>query len=203
MKGKVSAGLMMYRFRRGHLEGFLGHPGGPYFRRRDLGVWGIPKGKVEEGEQLIETAVREFGEETGISLDGVKPERDFIPLEMVRLQSGKQVHAWAFRGNHPDDQPIQSILYSIEWPPRSGREIEVPELDTGRFFPIWTARKKITPSQLPFLDRLEEKVKDQLWSNRTPWNPSKKMNNFKPKSPSSTEKDSLPLSGNRNEERTK
>ncbi|MBP9483609.1 MAG: NUDIX domain-containing protein [Negativicutes bacterium] len=203
MKGKVSAGLMMYRFRRGHLEVFLGHPGGPYFRRRDLGVWGIPKGKVEEGEQLIETAVREFGEETGISLDGVKPERDFIPLEMVRLQSGKQVHAWAFRGNHPDDQPIQSILYSIEWPPRSGREIEVPELDTGRFFPIWTARKKITPSQLPFLDRLEEKVKDQLWSNRTPWNPSKKMNNFKPKSPSSTEKDSLPLSGNRNEERTK
>ena len=176
MKGKVSAGLMMYRFRRGHLEVFLGHPGGPYFRRRDLGVWGIPKGKVEEGEQLIETAVREFGEETGISLDGVKPERDFIPLEMVRLQSGKQVHAWAFRGNHPDDQPIQSILYSIEWPPRSGREIEVPELDTGRFFPIWTARKKITPSQLPFLDRLEEKVKDQLWSNRTPWNPSKKMN---------------------------
>ena len=203
MKGKVSAGLMMYRFRRGHLEVFLGHPGGPYFRRRDLGVWGIPKGKVEEGEQLIETAVREFGEETGISLDGVKPERDFIPLEMVRLQSGKQVHAWAFRGNHPDDQPIQSILYSIEWPPRSGREIEVPELDTGRFFPIWTARKKITPSQLPFLDRLEEKVKDQLWSNRTPWNPSKKMNNFKPKSPSSTEKDSLPLSGNRNEEGTK
>ena len=203
MKGKVSAGLMMYRFRRGHLEVFLGHPGGPYFRRRDLGVWGTPKGKVEEGEQLIETAVREFGEETGISLDGVKPERDFIPLEMVRLQSGKQVHAWAFRGNHPDDQPIQSILYSIEWPPRSGREIEVPELDTGRFFPIWTARKKITPSQLPFLDRLEEKVKDQLWSNRTPWNPSKKMNNFKPKSPSSTEKDSLPLSGNRNEERTK
>ena len=203
MKGKVSAGLMMYRFRRGHLEVFLGHPGGPYFRRRDLGVWGIPKGKVEEGEQLIETAVREFGEETGISLDGVKPERDFIPLEMVRLQSGKQVHAWAFRGNHPDDQPIQSILYSIEWPPRSGREIEVPELDTGRFFPIWTARKKITPSQLPFLDRLEEKVKDQLWSNRTPWNPSKKINNFKPKSPSSTEKDSLPLSGNRNEERTK
>ena len=203
MKGKVSAGLMMYRFRRGHLEVFLGHPGGPYFRRRDLGVWGIPKGKVEEGEQLIETAVREFGEETGISLDGVKPERDFIPLEMVRLQSGKQVHAWAFRGNHPDDQPIQSILYLIEWPPRSGREIEVPELDTGRFFPIWTARKKITPSQLPFLDRLEEKVKDQLWSNRTPWNPSKKMNNFKPKSPSSTEKDSLPLSGNRNEERTK
>ena len=203
MKGKVSAGLMMYRFRRGHLEVFLGHPGGPYFRRRDLGVWGIPKGKVEEGEQLIETAVREFGEETGISLDGVKPERDFIPLEMVRLQSGKQVHAWAFRGNHPDDQPIQSILYSIEWPPRSGREIEVPELDTGRFFPIWTARKKITPSQLPFLDRLEEKVKDQLWSNRTPWNSSKKMNNFKPKSPSSTEKDSLPLSGNRNEERTK
>ena len=203
MKGKVSAGLMMYRFRRGHLEVFLGHPGGPYFRRRDLGVWGIPKGKVEEGEQLIETAVREFGEETGISLDGVKPDRDFIPLEMVRLQSGKQVHAWAFRGNHPDDQPIQSILYSIEWPPRSGREIEVPELDTGRFFPIWTARKKITPSQLPFLDRLEEKVKDQLWSNRTPWNPSKKINNFKPKSPSSTEKDSLPLSGNRNEERTK
>ena len=202
MKGKVSAGLMMYRFRRGHLEVFLGHPGGPYFRRRDLGVWGIPKGKVEEGEQLIETAVREFGEETGISLDGVKPERDFIPLEMVRLQSGKQVHAWAFRGNHPDDQPIQSILYSIEWPPRSGREIEVPELDTGRFFPIWTARKKITPSQLPFLDRLEEKVKDQLWSNRTPWNPSKKMNKFKPKSPSSTEKDSLPLSGNRIEERT-
>ena len=203
MKGKVSAGLMMYRFRRGHLEVFLGHPGGPYFRRRDLGVWGIPKGKVEEGEQLIETAVREFGEETGISLDGVKPERDFIPLEMVRLQSGKQVHAWAFRGNHPDDQPIQSILYSIEWPPRSGREIEVPELDTGRFFPIWTARKKITPSQLPFLDRLEEKVKDQLWSNRTPWNPSKKMNNFKPKSPSSTEKDSLPLSENRNEEGAK
>lgn len=203
MKGKVSAGLMMYRFRRGHLEVFLGHPGGPYFRRRDLGVWGIPKGKVEEGEQLIETAVREFGEETGISLDGVRPERDFIPLEVVRLQSGKQVHAWAFRGNHPDDQPIQSILYSIEWPPRSGREIEVPELDTGRFFPIWTARKKITPSQLPFLDRLEEKVKDQLWSNRTPWNPSKKVNNFRPKSPSSTEKDSLPLSGNRNDEGAK
>ena len=203
MKGKVSAGLMMYRFRRGHLEVFLGHPGGPYFRRRDLGVWGIPKGKVEEGEQLIETAVREFGEETGISLDGVRPERDFIPLEVVRLQSGKQVHAWAFRGNHPDDQPIQSILYSIEWPPRSGREIEVPELDTGRFFPIWTARKKITPSQLPFLDRLEEKVKDQLWSNRTPWNPSKKVNNFRPKSPSSTEKDSLPLSDNRNDEGAK
>lgn len=166
MKGKVSAGLLMYRFRKGHLEVFLGHPGGPYFKRRDLGVWGIPKGKVEEGESLIETAMREFGEETGIPLKGVQPERDFLSLEMVRLQSGKQVHAWAFRGNYPDNQPIQSINYAVEWPPRSGKEIEVPELDAGRFFPIWTARKKITPSQLPFLERLEEQVKDQIWGNR-------------------------------------
>ena len=168
MKGKISAGLLMYRFRKGHLEVFLGHPGGPYFKRRDLGVWGIPKGKVEEGESLIEAAMREFGEETGIPLHNVRPERDFFPLDMVRLQSGKQVFAWAFRGNHPDGQPIQSINYAVEWPPRSGKEIEVPELDAGRFFPIWTARRKITPSQLPFLDRLEEQVKHQIWGSYTP-----------------------------------
>lgn len=146
---RVSAGLLMYRRSGGALEVFLAHPGGPFFAKKDAGVWSIPKGEIEEGDDALETARREFREETGIP-----PGAELLPLGTVRQKGGKLVHAWAFAGDVEQGQPCASNTFTIEWPPGSGRRCEFPEIDRVAFFDLETARRKINPAQAAFIDRL-------------------------------------------------
>jgi predicted NUDIX family NTP pyrophosphohydrolase len=147
---KVSAGLVMYRKSESLLEVFLVHPGGPFWAKKEEGAWTIPKGLIEEGEDKLEAAKREFAEETSIF-----PSGPFIYLGEIRQKSGKQVFAWAFEGNR-DPRPIKSNTFTLEWPPKSGRISEFPEIDQGEFFAIAEARRKINPQQAEFINRLAE-----------------------------------------------
>jgi predicted NUDIX family NTP pyrophosphohydrolase len=149
---KRSAGLLMYRWREGHLEIFLVHPGGPFWAKKDLGAWSISKGEYVEGELPLEAARREFEEETGFAADG-----DFLELGAVQQAGGKVVMAWAFEGDC-DPSKLISNRCEIEWPPRSGRKIEIPEVDRGGWFSIAEARERILKSQAPFLDRLQQNL---------------------------------------------
>jgi predicted NUDIX family NTP pyrophosphohydrolase len=151
--GKTSAGLLMYRRREGGLEVYLAHPGGPFFTHKDWGAWGIPKGELETAEAMLDAAVREFYEETGITAAG-----PYLPLGSVVLASGKTVYAWAFAGDCDDSMPPASNSFALEWPPKSGHQQFFPEIDQARFFPVPLARRKITPAQAPFIDRLEERL---------------------------------------------
>ncbi len=146
---KVSAGLLLYRVRDGHLEVLLAHPGGPFFARKDLGIWTIPKGEVHPGEALLAAARREFQEETG-----ARPKAPFTELGFITQRSGKLVHAWAFEGDF-DVSKLRSGTYKTEWPPRSGKTGEFPEIDRVEFFNLAEARKKMMPAQTEFLTRLE------------------------------------------------
>lgn len=154
MKGanmkKISAGLLMYRRTKGELEVFLAHPGGPYLKNKDGGYWGIPKGEIEDEESKLAAAMREFKEETGIDATG-----EFMPLGSVVLASGKTVHAWAFEGDFDESRPLESNLFQLEWPPRSGRRQWFPEIDQAAFFAVPVARQKINAAQAEFITRLE------------------------------------------------
>jgi len=149
---QVSAGLVMYRKSGSSLEVFLVHPGGPFWAKKDEGAWSIPKGLVEKGEDKLGAAKREFAEETS-----VVPSGPFIELGEIRQKSGKQVYAWAFEGNC-DPPSIKSNTFSLEWPPKSGRMSEFPEIDRGKFFAIAEARRKINPQQAEFVNRLEDRL---------------------------------------------
>jgi len=155
---KISAGLLMYRGRtaqRASLEILLTHPGGPFWKNKDDGAWMIPKGEVEEGEELLAAAIREFTEETGLI-----PIEPFLGLGQVKHKSGKTVHAWAFRGDC-DPTQIRSNIFELEWPPKSGRKQEFPEIDRAEFFELSTARRKMLPAELPFLDRFAVVIRDR------------------------------------------
>jgi predicted NUDIX family NTP pyrophosphohydrolase len=146
---KESAGLLLFRrAAHGALEVLLGHPGGPYWAGRDDGAWTIPKGGIHPGEDPLETARREFVEETGFASRG-----PYIPLGSIVQRGGKIVHAWAFEGDC-DPARLSSILTTIEWPPRSGRTIDVPEIDRVAFFSDADARRAINIAQVELLDRL-------------------------------------------------
>jgi predicted NUDIX family NTP pyrophosphohydrolase len=160
-KDKISAGLLMYRLRGGQLEVFLAHPGGPFFAHKDDGHWTIPKGEIGSGEDLLATAQREFLEETGI-----EPQGDFIPLGSIQQKGGKIVHAWAFAGDRDDSRPLKSNTFRMEWPPRSGKWVQVPEIDRAQFFSIPEAKRKLKEAQQPFLDRLQAALKDRQSSDR-------------------------------------
>jgi predicted NUDIX family NTP pyrophosphohydrolase len=147
--GNVSAGLLMYRRGPAGLEVLLAHPGGPFFRHRDEGAWTIPKGRPATGEALEEAAVREFQEETGLS---VTP--PLLPLGEIKQKSGKTVHAWGFEGDLPPGYVPASNNFRVEWPPRSGRLQRFPEVDRAEFFSVAAARAKINPAQRPLIDRL-------------------------------------------------
>lgn len=144
---KRSAGLLMYRRNNG-LEVFLVHPGGPFWAKKDLGVWSIPKGEYAAGEEPLAAARREFEEETGFPAEG-----DFIDLGTVEQASGKIVSAWAFAGDC-DPQNLRSNSFEMEWPPRSGRKMEFPEVDRGGWYSIEDARRYLLAGQQVFLDRL-------------------------------------------------
>jgi predicted NUDIX family NTP pyrophosphohydrolase len=145
---RLSAGLLMYRFREGVLEVLLAHPGGPFFRHKDHGAWSIPKGEPDPGEDLLVTAQREFAEETSL-----EPSGPFLPLPPIQQKGGKIVHAWAFQGDC-DPAVIRSNTFTIEWPPKSGRQAEFPEIDRAAFFDLPTARTKIKAGQEALLDEL-------------------------------------------------
>ncbi len=155
---KQSAGLLLYRRRAGGLEVFLVHPGGPFFARRDAGVWSIPKGEIAEGEDPLEVAKREFEEETGRPIGSCAASAEFLSLGTIVQPGGKTVHAWAVEGDWPDGVAVSSNTVAIEWPPRSGRLVEIPEVDRGEFFAVEQAREKINPAQAVFLGRLEERL---------------------------------------------
>jgi predicted NUDIX family NTP pyrophosphohydrolase len=150
---KLSAGLLMYRERQGDLEVFLIHPGGPFWAKKDLGAWSIPKGEYQENESPLDAARREFVEETGFETQG--PYQD---LGTIKQAGGKIVTGWAFVGDC-DPAKLVSNTCEIEWPPRSGHRIEIPEVDRGRWFTIPEARTYIRDTQEPFLDRLCEQLK--------------------------------------------
>jgi predicted NUDIX family NTP pyrophosphohydrolase len=151
---KHSAGILMYRFQEGGVEVFLVHPGGPFWAKKDDGAWSIPKGEFNfEEEDALEAAKREFEEETGFSVDG-----SFIPLDTVNQSGRKMVHAWAIEGDC-DPARIKSNTFQMEWPPRSGKQQEFPEVDRAEWFDIDTAKKKLLKGQVAFLERLINKLK--------------------------------------------
>jgi predicted NUDIX family NTP pyrophosphohydrolase len=147
MPARKSAGLLLYR-RKPELEVFLVHPGGPFWAKKDLGAWSLPKGEFDDGEDPLEAARREFTEETGFPIDG-----DFRPLTPLRQKSGKTVFAWAVEGDC-DPAELHSNLFTMEWPPRSGKTHEFPEVDRGGWFDLAEARRRIVPGQAGFLDEL-------------------------------------------------
>lgn len=146
---KVSGGLLLYRRRDGVIEVFLVHPGGPFWAKKDLGAWSIPKGEAAQGEDLLARAKQEFAEETGFRMSG-----DFRPLAPIRQAGGKVVHAWALEGDC-DTDAITSDSFILEWPPRSGRMQAFPEVDRAQWFTLPLAREKINQAQRAFLDELE------------------------------------------------
>lgn len=151
----VSAGLLLYRRGDRGLEVLLAHPGGPFWRDRDAGAWTIPKGIVDEGEELLDAARREFVEETGI-----RPEGPFLALGSVRQKAGKVVHAWAWEGD-ADAGAIVSNMARVEWPPGSGRWVTYPEVDRCAWFDPDTARGRINPAQAELIGRLEAALAEQ------------------------------------------
>lgn len=154
----ISAGLLLFRRTRGDWEVFLVHPGGPFWKKKDVGAWSIPKGLVNDGEEPLAAARREFQEETGISdvgwLLATAAADRFIPLDTIQQKSGKIVQAWACEGD-ADAAKIKSNPTRIELPRGSGRWIEIPEVDRAGWFSPDAARKKINPAQAEFIDRLE------------------------------------------------
>ena len=152
MNKKVSSGLLMYKFVDGKLKVFIAHNGGPFFKDKDDGYWGIPKGEVKKGEELLNAALREFKEETGISVDRNKK---FIELGNVVYKNGKTVYAWAFEGDW------SGLLMGTSFVDMSykGKRIKFPEIDRADFFDVEAARKKMMPPQFEFVKRLEEILK--------------------------------------------
>ena len=146
---QLSAGLLLYRRIAGTVEVLLGHPGGPFFRKKDKGAWTLPKGLVEEGEVGLAAARREFAEETGIET----PAEGYIELGEVKFKSGKRVIAWAFEADCDPDS-LESNTFELEWPPRSGKTALFPEIDRFGFFAVNEALEKLHEAQHPFLLRL-------------------------------------------------
>jgi predicted NUDIX family NTP pyrophosphohydrolase len=149
---KQSAGLLLYRNHNNEIEVFLVHPGGPFWTKKDLGAWSIPKGEFDEEEPLL-AAKREFQEETGLHA----PQGEYILLKPVQQKSGKIVHAWAVEGEI-DAEKVHSNDFEMEWPPRSGKMRPFPEIDRGAWFPAEEARQRINPGQVGLILELLEKL---------------------------------------------
>jgi predicted NUDIX family NTP pyrophosphohydrolase len=152
MTHKKSAGLLVYRLREGRIEVFLVHMGGPYWKDKDTGAWTIPKGEFGPEEEPLDAAMREFSEETGLSVGG-----DFEPLSPVTQKGGKEVIAFAVEAD-PDPSKVRSNTFTTEWPPNSGKMQEFPEVDRAAWFSIAEARRKVISGQAGLLDELEAKL---------------------------------------------
>jgi len=150
-----SAGILLYRLHSGAPEVFLVHPGGPFWARKDAGAWSIPKGEYAPGADALEAARREFLEETGSPIAG-----DFSALTPLKQPSGKTVHAWAVEGDI-DAATMVSNLFSMEWPPRSGRQQQFPEVDRGACVTLPAARDKILAGQRALLEELEQLLEER------------------------------------------
>ena len=150
-----SAGLLLYRRGEGRIEVLLGHMGGPFWARKDDRAWSIPKGEHPETEDALAAAQREFTEETGMP----PPDGPTLDLGEVRQSGGKRVTAWAVEGDL-DPAAIESNTFVLEWPPRSGRRQEFPEIDRAGLFDLETARRKIVKGQVALVDRLEQRLED-------------------------------------------
>ena len=144
---KISAGILMYRRTPTSLEIFLVHPGGPFWAKKDLGAWSIPKGEIDE-EEPVEAARREFFEETGSKFEG-----DLLPLAPQKQKSGKNVYAWAVEGNL-DPAAVASNTFELEWPPKSSQVQRFPEIDKAAWFSVPLAIQKINPAQAGFIYEL-------------------------------------------------
>ena len=151
--GKKSAGVLLYRFKNKKLEVMLVHPGGPFWAKKDAGVWSIPKGEFENDEEALIAAKREFEEELGAKISAEK----FIELSPVKSKSKKIIYAFAAAYDF-DTTNIKSNLCWVDWPPRSGKRIEIPEIDKADWFDIETAKEKILAYQLPLIEELVEKI---------------------------------------------
>lgn len=148
MPKNISAGLLIWRKNNDQIEVLLVHPGGPFWAKKDEGAWSIPKGLIEEGEDMLNAAKRETKEETGFEAD-----ENFLDLGEIKLKSSKIVRSWAVEGNF-DVTKIKSNSFEIDWPPRSGQKQKFPEVDRGEYFDIETAKIKINPAQAEFIYRL-------------------------------------------------
>lgn len=147
---RPSAGLLLYRRRPAGIEVLLVHPGGPFWSRKDAGAWTVPKGQIEDGEEPLAAAIREFHEETGFEVSG-----DFHPLAPVKQRSGKLVYAWMVEGDC-DPSKVTSQPFSMEWPPKSGRFQDFPEVDRAGWFSLEQARIRLLAAQVNFIDQLVE-----------------------------------------------
>jgi predicted NUDIX family NTP pyrophosphohydrolase len=150
---KTSAGILLFKREKENIFYFLVHPGGPFWKNKDISAWSIPKGEVSEGESLINRALIEFNEETGKKVDG-----DFIELKPIKQKGGKTVFAWALEGDL-EMSGFQSNTIFIEYPPKSGKTIEIPEVDRWEWFISEDAKTKINPAQTEFIIELEELLK--------------------------------------------
>ena len=148
----ISSGLLVYRRTDAGVEVLLVHPGGPYFAKKDLGTWSIPKGEVNDGEDLLVAARREFAEETGF-----EAREPFTALAPIKQKGGKIVHAWACEGDF-DVAHCKSNTFRMEWPAKSGKFAEFPEIDCAEYFSLEEAARKINPAQTPFLIELSVHV---------------------------------------------
>ena len=149
---KKSAGILLYRFTKGALDVLLVHPGGPFWAKKDEGAWTIPKGEFEDNETPLDAAKREFQEEMGAAISGI-----FMPLEPVKLSSGKLVYAFALEHDF-DTSQIKSNTFTMEWPPKSGKQQEFPEIDHGAWFDIETAKIKLSKNLVVMVEELVLKV---------------------------------------------
>jgi predicted NUDIX family NTP pyrophosphohydrolase len=147
---KISAGILLFRVKNKYPEVLLVHPGGPFWKNKDEGAWTIPKGETNKDESLLTTAIREFKEETGITIKG-----KFIQLNAIKQKSGKWVHAWAFEKDI-DETKIKSNNFELEWPIRSGKMQFFPEIDKACWYNIEEAKRKINPAQIPILDEINQ-----------------------------------------------
>jgi len=152
VSNKQSAGILLYRMSGKKLEVFLVHPGGPFWKNKNVGAWTIPKGEFDENETALDAAVREFREETGHDLPG-----PFYSLAPIRQKGGKQVFAWASPGDL-DPSTIVSNTFEMEWPPHSGRKQSFPEVSKGAWFDLETAAEVINPAQTALLDELKNSI---------------------------------------------
>ena len=154
----TSAGILLFRRKATPIELFLVHPGGPFFAKKDEGAWSVPKGLVDDDEEPLAAARREFLEETGTEIDACAAGAEPIDLGSVRQKGGKVVRVFAVEGDWPEGAEVRSNTFSLEWPPGSGRVRDVPEVDRAAFFELDEAKRRLNPAQAPLVDRLLERL---------------------------------------------